>query len=348
MTRVAVMQMKTDDQNPDRNIEKITKLLEETFQNRDTERPVLVLGPEFAINGYSYNVEEAWSFAEKRGGRTEQLLCTLAKQHDIFFGTTYLEKVYIRDEGTEQVEVNFYNTFALASPNGSIEGRVQKSRPCSLEAYIFKSSPSTSSQSHIIQCSNGWKVGVLICYENILHDPLKQIQSTGCDLLLQPFSGPLTSGGDDNVKEKLRHLYSSICHTNARLLHCPALYCNKVGKWSSDSPTILAPSYIFDPEFPGESKICDANGKILCQLNDTEEGIAIADVEINNTVNQTSEKDLPSISKCFGGYTDPSLYLKSCMIFEWFGLRAYEASKLRKDKAGKILNGTGEYMLGSS
>lgn len=228
--------------------------------------------------------------------------------------------------------MNFYNTFALAEPNGTIEGRVQKSRPCSLEAYIFKSSPSTSSQSHIIQCSNGWKVGVLICYENILHDPLKELQSTGCDLLLQPFSGPLTSGGDDNVKEKLRNLYSGICHTNARLLHRPALYANKVGKWSSDSPTILAPSYIFDTDFPGESKICDANGTVLCKLNDTDEGIAIADVEITNTVTPTSEKDFPSIPKYFGGYIDPSLYLKSCMIFEWFGSRAYEASKLRKDK----------------
>ena len=53
MTRVAVMQMKTDDQNPDRNIETIIKLLEETFQNNDTEKAEICRGKaaRFAAQG---------------------------------------------------------------------------------------------------------------------------------------------------------------------------------------------------------------------------------------------------------------------------------------------------------
>ena len=83
-------------------------------------------------------------------------------------------------------------------------------------------------------------------------DPLVGFRSSHCDLLLQPFSGPLTDVGNNVilVREKFRHIYNHVCQTNAKFVGCPALYSNKVGRRKTTSPTISAPPK-FDTKFSG-------------------------------------------------------------------------------------------------
>ena len=74
--RVAVIQMQCDDTgNKEANMKTIAKLLEkELLSNGDGEsndgtfpppRPKVVLAPEFAICGYTYEYETMWKAAEK-------------------------------------------------------------------------------------------------------------------------------------------------------------------------------------------------------------------------------------------------------------------------------------------
>jgi N-carbamoylputrescine amidase len=87
----------------------------------------LILLPELFSTGFELN-DRSWQSAEPQGGPSERWLLDTARRHGCHIGGSYLEA---RGE-------DFFNTFALAAPDGSIAGRVRKSHPCSIEAYVFK------------------------------------------------------------------------------------------------------------------------------------------------------------------------------------------------------------------
>ena len=74
----------------------------------------LVIAPELMPCGYTLT-EAIWGFAESFDGQTTAWLAKLARQLQLYLGTTFLE---VCGE-------DFYNTFALAGPDGSILGRVR-------------------------------------------------------------------------------------------------------------------------------------------------------------------------------------------------------------------------------
>ena len=78
-------------------------------------------------SGY-FLTEEIWDCAEPWNGPTYAWLTALARRMGIFLGTSFLEA-----EGED-----FYNTFALATPEGEIAGRVRKTPPASLEALFWE------------------------------------------------------------------------------------------------------------------------------------------------------------------------------------------------------------------
>ncbi len=47
-------------------------------------------------------------------------------------GVVQMDSHFLEVEGED-----FYNTFALASPDGSVAGKVRKSPPASLEAFFY-------------------------------------------------------------------------------------------------------------------------------------------------------------------------------------------------------------------
>jgi len=107
---------------------------------------------------------------EPFNGRTVEWLTSLAQGLKVYLGTTFLEA-----EGED-----FFNTFALATPDGAIAGRVRKSPPASLEAYFYRAGSGT----HVIDTGLG-RVGVGICYENLLFAHLRDLYHASVDLVLQ-------------------------------------------------------------------------------------------------------------------------------------------------------------------
>ncbi len=138
-------------------------------RQRDRERRLILL-PELMPSGYLLT-EEIWDCAEPFNGRTVSWLTGLAKQMGISVGTSFLEA-----EGED-----FYNTFVLAVPGGQIAGRVRKSPPASLEACFYRAGEG----SHVIETDLG-RIGVGICYENLLYERLVGLYAEGVDLVLQP------------------------------------------------------------------------------------------------------------------------------------------------------------------
>src|SRR5436190_23048059 len=112
----------------------------------------LVLCPELLAAGYIYD-QHIWNSAEPRGGPTETWLARMARRHRLYIGASYLEA-----DGDD-----FYNTFTLMNPDGSVAGRVRKQSLPGFEGWFFRS----CSRPKVIETELG-RVGVGICHDNNL------------------------------------------------------------------------------------------------------------------------------------------------------------------------------------
>lgn len=218
----------------------------------------LVLLPELMPGGYMAT-EEIWKDAETiKGGSVEWLLST-ASRFGIYLGFSFLEA-----EGED-----FYNSFVLASPEGKMLGRVRKNPPASIEAYFYKA----GSDSHVIETELG-RIGVGICYENLLYNQMCFLHDAQVDLVLSPAAAgrpkPLIPGDVKRFEETLvnsREIY-------AKTLGVPMIMANRVGPLETELPGNLP---YLKSSFPGLSSIVDFDGTIKGELGE-EEGFIVADV----------------------------------------------------------------------
>jgi N-carbamoylputrescine amidase len=164
--RIGVVQMDCRVGDIRGNLAHAGELVETTLQ----QGAQIVLLPELMPSGYTLT-EEIWDYAEPFSGPTVAWLTHTAKRLNIYLGTSFLEA-----DGED-----FFNTFALASPHGTIAGTVRKSPPASLEAFFYRAGEG----SHVIETEIG-RVGVGICYENLLFARLYGLFQASVDLVLQP------------------------------------------------------------------------------------------------------------------------------------------------------------------
>ncbi len=218
----------------------------------------IVLTPELMPCGYTLT-EELWNYAEPFNGQTTAWLTRLAKQLDIFLGTTFMETV----------GGDFYNTFALAAPDGSIAGRVRKNPPASLEAYFYRA----GNDPHVLETALG-RIGVGICFENLLYEHLQEMQQASVDLVLQPTA----AGRPIPMKAGDIELFDSMIQRcapyHARTLGVPVALANRTGLIHTELPGGFGQ---FNSSFPGYSQIVDSDGVVKVWMKD-EEGVTVTEV----------------------------------------------------------------------
>jgi N-carbamoylputrescine amidase len=219
----------------------------------------LVLCPEFLAAGYVYS-ESIWDAGELRDGPTETWLRRLARQYGIFLGASYLEA-----EGED-----FFNTFALATPDGAIAGRVRKESLPAFEGWYFKSCP----EPKVIDSELG-RISVGICQDNHTARFFERVMRDEPDLILMPHSAPCAPLVSSVMRENLAEIGSYY----AREFGVPVVMVNKArGRCRTPLPGI--PLVRLRLEFPGLSSICDRDGRVVEQLPD-EEGVIVADVQLD-------------------------------------------------------------------
>lgn len=255
--RVAAVQMNCVPGEVDTNL----KHAEELILHAVEQGAELVLLPELMPSGY-FATEEIWEFAETMNGLSVAWLKETAKAHSIFLGFTFLEA-----DGDD-----FYNAFVLANPDGKIDGRVRKTPPASIEAHFYRA----GNEPHLIETAIG-RIGVGICYENLLHERICELTNLSVDLVLSPAAAgrpkPLIPGDVRRFEEMLklgRGLYSDV-------LGIPAIVANRAGPLETELPGMLP---YLKSSFPGLSSITDADGKVLAELGD-EEGVIVSEIELN-------------------------------------------------------------------
>jgi N-carbamoylputrescine amidase len=219
----------------------------------------LVLCPEFLAAGYIYD-EVIWRSGESRGGLTETWLSRQAAAHEVYLGATYLEA---EDE-------DFYNTFALAGPDGAIAGRVRKQSLPGFEGWYFRSSEGPK----FIDTDLG-RIGVGICQDNHTARFFHHVERDRPDLIVMPHSAPCMPLGAGLMRRGLK----DIPRWYADSFGVPVVLANKARSHST-SPIPLLPLVRLPFDFPGLSSICDSDGRSVAQLS-AHEGVAMAVVSLD-------------------------------------------------------------------
>lgn len=224
----------------------------------------LVLLPELFSTGFEIN-DHAWQSAEAQGGPSERWLAETARRHGVHIGGSYLEA---RGE-------DFFNTFALAAPDGSIAGRVRKAHPCSFEAYVFKG----GDDARVIATTLG-RIGVAICYDGSLRAVWDELLAGDPDLVLMPMSAPTPTKTWFYGERRIEAFHASFragatgCAAGVGM---PVLMANKWGPWETELPGLWPRQH---SHFPGFSHIADSDGREVARIGDGE-GVIVAAVRLD-------------------------------------------------------------------
>jgi N-carbamoylputrescine amidase len=293
------------------NLERATHLIELAAQ-RGAE---IVLLPELMPGGYQLT-EALWECAEPFDGRIVGWLKSLARRLGVYLGTTFLEAA---DE-------DFFNTFALAAPDGTIAGRVRKSPPASLEACFYRA----GNDRHVVDTALG-RIGVGICYENLLFARLRYLYHASADLVLQPAAAgrpkPFISGD----LERFDRMVRGIAPHYARVLGVPVVAANHTGPLHTPLPGGAGDLV---SSFPGLSAVVDSDGEVRAALGE-EEGVAVADVVLD-----PARKATLAPSRLRGRWGVPvPWYAFIWPLTQRQGERAYAQNAERKARAARLSHG---------
>ncbi len=272
----------------------------------------LVLLPELMPGGYMAT-EEIWDSAETVDGRSVDWLLNTAKHFGIYLGFSFLEA-----EGED-----FYNSFVLANPEGKLAGRVRKNPPASIEAYFY----TAGSDRHVIETELG-RIGVGICYENLLYDQMCVLYGESVDLVLSPAAAgrpkPFIPGDIKRFEKMLVNGRAVF----AKTLGVPVVVANRVGPLETELPGNLP---YLKSSFPGLSSIVDFDGTVVAELAD-EEGIIVSDVHIGHNTERTNK---PERYGRMWGIPTPWYAFIWPLTQKW-GEQSYASNIRRKERAFSI------------
>lgn len=302
--RVAAVQATSLDGEIDRNLAHAMPLVARAVNDGAD----LVLLPELYSTGFRMT-RDIWRAAEPSDGTTVQWLRTTARKHNIWIGTSFLEAA----------AGDLYNTFVLIAPGGEVTGRTRKSRPAGPEAYFYRA----GDDPHVIDTPFG-RIGVSICYEQLLAAVLRELHAARIDLLLMPHSAPRPTAQRGFSERDVEHMLNLIRFGPpwfAETLGVPVVMANKAGPWKSQLPFIFPAE---DTVFCGMSGIFDAEGTVLARLDEAEK-VAVHDVVLDPS------RERPALPNMPGHWSRPMpWFTKLWRVVEGLGALHYGFSRERR------------------
>jgi N-carbamoylputrescine amidase len=232
----------------------------------------LIVLPELFASGYIPN-QTIWQYGETLDGSTVTWLRQTAARLGVYLGAGFVE---IAGD-------DFYNSFALAAPDGELAGCARKTRA---ETYCFK----YGDGRHLIETALG-KIGVGICADNHYTAFLNLMRSSGVDLALMPHASPTPYKTSRAVSqadiEAARQKATAVPLLYARALGVPVLFVNPVGDMQPMSGLL---GRFMTPELfrlQGQSCIVDSDGTLHGPL-EAEETVLTAKVRLGPTHQQSN------------------------------------------------------------
>jgi Predicted amidohydrolase len=260
--RVAAVQMSVENGHVQENLKKAT-IMAEQAANGGAQFIVL---PECAASGYVMD-RRMWDWAELADGPIVGWLTGLSGRLGVYLGIGLVEA-----DGED-----FFNTYALAGPDGKVAGRVHKRRT---EFDIFRAGRSPS----VIDTPMG-RVGFGICADFHYTDMPRLLHEQSADIVLMPHAWPAPLRTSKIVNEtdvrEARELVKGYAQFYARTLGIPVVFSDQTGPLAGNMGGFLGK--LIDPAvfgYPGCSTIADSDGSVMAQMG-AEEGFVVAEVSLD-------------------------------------------------------------------
>src|SRR5215213_4656899 len=169
--RVASVQFESAPGDKDLNFRKIEAFVADAAR----QKVRLIVFPECCITGYWFmrnlSVEELTQLAEPIfAGPSSQRLMELAQRFGITIGAGLIER-------TESGE--FYNSYVVALPDGTVQ------RHRKLHAFEHPAI-SSGAEYTVFDLPDGFRVGVLICYDCNIVENVRMTALQGAEILIAP------------------------------------------------------------------------------------------------------------------------------------------------------------------
>lgn len=167
--RIAIGQMKVEQENTTANLEKIVNLVSEAADNGAQ----LICLPELAYTGYFVEAEQLQELAEPSDGPFVQTLCKLAKEKGIYIISGYAESVEILGR--------MYNSAIFIDDKGKVIGNMRKVYAWGQEKLKFRE----GDKFPVYDTPLG-KIGIMICYDVEFPEPARIMALKGAELVFVP------------------------------------------------------------------------------------------------------------------------------------------------------------------
>ncbi|MFX0006993.1 MAG: nitrilase-related carbon-nitrogen hydrolase [Promethearchaeota archaeon] len=217
------------------------KEIEKAIKNLKAD---LIVLPELFATGYTFiNKEEAWSMAEDLKGETAQFLINIAQLTNSIVIGGFIEK-----DGEE-----IYNAALIVSNKGAI-GSYRKLHLYYKEKLWF----SPGNKPLKVYDLNGFKVGIMICFDWIFPETARSLSLLGADIIAHPSNLVLPYCQNAMVTRSLENRVFIITS-------------NRIGEEKRGSDHF---------KFTGKSQITSYNGEILSSAPIDKPYIDIIEIDI--------------------------------------------------------------------
>ncbi len=186
--RAASVQFEHTPNDKAANLKKVKTFVEEAFQRGAN----IITFPECCITGYWHlrhaSRPELEALAERvPEGPSAQALLEMAAHYRMVIGAGLIE---VAEDG------RLYNCYVVATPEGNV------SRHRKLHAFV---SPYLTSGSEytVFDTAQGWRVGVLTCYDNNIIENGRMMALMGVDVLMAPHQTGGCASNDPNIMGKI-------------------------------------------------------------------------------------------------------------------------------------------------
>ena len=178
--RLALIQMHSELGNREANVEHACAAID-TACHVEGETPDLLVLPELFNTGYFPQYHDwAWmDAAETADGPSMTAIRERATRH----GVTIVAPIFER-----AAPGHYFDSAIVVGPTGETLATYRKTHPAameSLEKIYFR----PGSRFPVFELANGWRVGLIICYDTYFPEAARSAALHGAELLVIPFAG---------------------------------------------------------------------------------------------------------------------------------------------------------------
>ena len=260
-TKVALVQMQMSSVYEE-NIAKVDSFI----QKASKEGAKLILLPELFERHYFCQVEnyDYFDLAEvASSSKTLEHFKKVAKENHVILPISFFEK----DNNC------YFNSLAVIDENGNILGIYRKSHIPTGECYEEKFYFTPGDTGFMTFATSIGKIGIGICWDQWFPETARILALKGAEILLFP-----TAIGSEPVlvKDSKSH-WQNVMKGHAAANIMPVLASNRVGVEEAKNSSM---------KFFGSSFIADQYGDFVSEMNREEEGIRVAEFDLNEIANE--------------------------------------------------------------